>query len=87
MQDEPERNADAIRELQTVAGVLAAFAPKSPGTLDDVVGAIGLPNEAGGRGAYGLGTLKRHGYLKKKRGGYVRSAKPYVIKPWEHAHE
>jgi len=31
-------------------------------------------------GAQGLSPLLRHGYLKWKRNGYVRTAKPFIVK-------
>ena len=33
-------------------------------------------------GARGLTPLINHGYLKKKRGGYIRTAKPYAANPF-----
>jgi len=54
------------------AAKLALFDRRVPVSTADLRKVAG-----GGVQQIGLGVLVRHGYLKKKRGGYIRTAKPY----------
>ena len=65
------------------AQVLDAFDSKTPRPLAEVVQALGLPS---GQHA-GIAPLVNSGYLKKKRGGYVRTSKAYVVDKFAQAAE
>jgi len=61
----------AMLETRRVnAAFLAGFDPKTPRTPAEVAAAVGVR-------AKGIGPLVYKGYLRKKRKGYIRTAKPY----------
>ena len=65
-------HADQIKRQRTLsARYLAQFHTDDPQRPKDVKIKIG----------HGVGALVRRGYLKKKAGGYIRTAKPYEINP------
>jgi len=66
----PPRTSDYSRTKhatrQQTAALLARFSPDTP-------------TAAKGTGRGNVATLVRHGYLKRTRGGLVRTAKPFTV--------
>lgn len=56
------------RQRQTTADMLSDFDPKIPRTAEELTF---NPRR--------LGVLVRRGYLKKHRGGYIRTDKPFTV--------
>lgn len=69
----PMTRAAIMKQRERSAQVLAAFT-KAPRPASEVAQELGLP-----LAKLGFAPLINHGYLKKTRGGYVRTAKAYVV--------
>jgi Arc/MetJ-type ribon-helix-helix transcriptional regulator len=69
------RHDAMLQRRRDTEAFLAAFETTTPITLADVKTAAGgtLPIRGG------LGTLLRHGYLKRKGGGFIRTSKAFVV--------
>jgi len=76
----PYTNATKAQRRTQTQKFLAQFDGATPTSAAKALAAVGL---AGGRGraSGGLGTLVRHGYLKPKGDGYVRTARPFHVTP------
>ena len=68
------RGKDRLRaQRQISANMLATLDPVEPRQL---------PADFG---KHGLGPLVRRGYIKRKRDGYIRTAKPFIVEKGSHA--
>lgn len=69
--------ADILAQRERTAKVLDAFDVKRPRSAAEVQQALGIDSRT-----MGIAPLLHHRYLKKKRGGLVRTAKTYVLDPY-----
>jgi hypothetical protein len=70
-----EAKQRAIEGRQRAQRTLELFDRQKARKVADVAAALGVPALR-----LGVGPLSHYGYLKKKGGGFVRTAKPYIVK-------
>lgn len=73
----PNDRATVLAQRARTAKVLDAFSTKHPIPITDV--AKDLDSDAR---RMGIAPLITHGYLKRKRGGLIRTAKAFVVNPF-----
>lgn len=69
-----ERKAAIRKQREQTERTLAAFGTTKARELKDVAAEVGVRVQQ-----IGIGPLLKAKYLKRKRGGYVRTTKPYVV--------
>jgi hypothetical protein len=69
-----ERKAAKRAQREQTERTLAAFTASKPRQLADVAAEVGVSVQQ-----IAVGPLLRAKYLKRKRGGFVRTTKPYVV--------
>jgi hypothetical protein len=70
--DVPSRKALGLSSRESTARLLGYFDRQNPRSLEEVATRAGVSTRH-----IAIGVLMRHGYLKKKGSGYVRTAKVY----------
>lgn len=65
--------APGLTSRESTARVLQLFDRRRARSIDEVAGLAGVSTRH-----IAVGVLIRHGYLKKKRDGFVRTGKPYT---------